>query len=249
MRPATPSRWLSLAGLAVLVLLWHVAVRLAPGSLLPTPLAVVGALAELAKSGALFKHLTASLFRVTWGFLLALLAALPVGLWLGARRHAEEAFGPLLELLRPISPLAWTPLAILALGVGDLSAVAIIFVASFLPLVLAVKNGVHNILPTHLQAGRNFGLSPVALVRKVMLPAMLPQLLVGVRLGIGIAWIVVVAAEMLAVNSGLGFLIIDARNAGKRYDLVVAGMLLIGAIGLLLDSTFRMVETRFIRMD
>jgi len=242
MPPAPPSRWLSPAGLFALVLVWHVAVRLAPGSLLPTPLAVLGALVELARTGALFHHLSASLFRVTWGFLLALLAALPVGLWLGARRHAEEAFGPLFEVLRPISPLAWTPLAILALGVGDLSAVAIIFVASFLPLVLAIKNGVHNILPTHLQAGRNFGLSPLALVRKVMLPAMLPQLLVGVRLGIGIAWIVVVAAEMLAVNSGLGFLIIDARNAGNRYDMVVAGMVLIGAVGLVLDVLVRRLE-------
>ena len=237
-----PSRWLSAVGLAGLVLAWQLGIAFGPQTLLPTPLAVARALVELAASGALFKHLAASLFRFTWGFLLALAFALPVGLWLGARRRAEEAAGPFLELLRPISPLAWTPLAILALGVGDLSAVAIIFVASFLPLVLAVKNGVHNILPTHIQAGRNFGLSAYALVRKVMLPAMLPQLLVGVRIGIGIAWIVVVAAEMLAVNSGLGFLIIDARNAGNRYDLVVAGMVMIGVVGMALDVLVRRLE-------
>ncbi len=150
--------------------------------------------------------------------------------------------GPLLEVLRPISPLAWIPISILWFGVGDLAAVFIIFLASFLPLAMAASHAVRNISAVHLQAGRNFRLPPADLVRKVVLPAVLPQLLVALRLALGIAWLVVVAAEMIAVNSGLGFLIVDARNAGNRYDLVVAGMVLIGLVGLALDAAIRRLE-------
>jgi NitT/TauT family transport system permease protein len=231
-----------LAALAAAAGAWALAVRAAPGTILPGPAAVARALAELARSGLLVRHLVASLFRVTWGYLPAVALSLPAGIFLGTRRRGEMAVGPLLELLRPISPLAWTPLAILALGVGDLASIAIIFVACFLPLTLAVGNGVRRIPPVYLQAGRNFGLGGRRLVRAVVLPALLPELVLGLRLALGIAWLVVVAAEMLAVNSGLGFLIVDARNAGNRYDLVVAGMVLIGATGLALDSAMRRLE-------
>jgi NitT/TauT family transport system permease protein len=152
------------------------------------------------------------------------------------------AFNPLLQILRPISPLAWIPIAILWFGVGDFSAIYLIFLAAFLPLVVSVMNAVHNINPVHLNAGRNFGLSPRQLVFRVLYPGVMPQLIVALRLSIGIAWLVVVAAEMIAVNSGLGFLIVDARNAGNRYDLVIAGMVLIGLIGLLLDMGIRTFE-------
>src|SRR5262249_18783542 len=155
---------------------------------------------------------------------------------------AGLAFGPILEVLRPISALAWIPLAILWFGVGDLSSVFIIFLASLLPLVVATAHAVRGVSETHWNAGRNFGLGPADLARKVLYPAIVPQLLVGLRLSLGIAWLVVVAAEMIAVNSGLGFLIIDARNAGNRYDLVVAGMVSIGVIGLGLDALMRRFE-------
>jgi NitT/TauT family transport system permease protein len=232
----------SLAGLAVLVVLWALAIRASPGTLLPGPWAVVRAIGGLAANGQLFHHVAASLFRVTWGYLPAVALALPVGIFLGMRRRGEQAVGPLLELLRPISPLAWIPLAILFFGVGDLAAIAIIFLASFLPLTLTVKNSVHRIPPVYLRAGRNFGYTGSQLVRAVILPALLPELVLGLRLTLGIAWLVVVAAEMIAVNSGLGFLIVDARNAGNRYDLVVAGMVLIGVTGIVLDFGMRRLE-------
>jgi len=227
---------LSLSGVAALVALWSLGLAASPHTLLPGPWAVVKAIAGLAASGLLVHHVVASLFRVTWGYLAAVAVALPAGLLLGTYRRPELAFGPFLELARPISPLAWIPLSILWLGVGDLAALAIIFFASFLPLVLTVKNAVGRVPLVHLQAGRNFGLAPGELARRILLPAILPQVLVGLRLSLGVAWLVVVAAEMLAVNSGLGFLIIDARNAGNRYDLVVAGMVLIGGVGLALDT-------------
>src|SRR6202035_947375 len=149
---------LSLSGLAALVVAWDLAVRFGPPTLLPLPAAAGRAILELAANGLLLRHLVASLYRVTWGYLLAVLLALPVGLFLGVYPAGERAFGPFLELLRPISPLAWIPLAIFWLGIGDLAAVAIIFLASFLPLALTVKNGVRRVPAVHLQVGRNFGL-------------------------------------------------------------------------------------------
>jgi NitT/TauT family transport system permease protein len=161
---------------------------------------------------------------------------------LGWYRRGEMAFYPLVQVFRPISPLAWIPVAILWFGVGDLAAIFLIFVGCFFPLLLTAMSAVHNIPAVYFNAGRNFGLSPRAFVSRVLYPAVVPQLLTGLRLTLGIAWLVVVAAEMISVNSGLGFLIVDARNAGNRYDLVVAGMVVIGAIGLLLDLVMRSLE-------
>ena len=233
---------LSVSGIAILVLLWDLAIRTGRFPLLPAPLAVVRAIAELARRGFLVKHVVASLFRVTWGYLLAVAVGVPLGITLAWYRRGGMALAPLVELVRPISALAWIPLAILWFGVGDLSAIFIIFVASVLPIVVSAMAAVGNVSVVHWNAGRNFGLSTAQVARRVLLPAILPRLLVGLRLALGIAWLVVVAAEMIAVNSGLGFLIIDARNAGNRYDLVVAGMVLIGAIGVVLDAAMRRIE-------
>jgi NitT/TauT family transport system permease protein len=230
------------SGVAVLLAAWQLAAAAAGPSLLPGPLPVVRAVGELAVKGLLLRYVVASLFRVTWGYSMALVTAVPIGIALGLSTWAERAFNPFIQLLRPISPLGWIPIAILWFGVGDLSAIFLIFLASFLPLAVASMHAVHNLDETNLRAGRNFGLGRLALVRRVILPAAMPQLLVAMRITLGIAWLVVVAAEMIAVNSGLGFLIVDARNAGNRYDLVIAGMLMIGLIGLLLDSGVRRLE-------
>jgi NitT/TauT family transport system permease protein len=152
------------------------------------------------------------------------------------------ALNPLIQLLRPISPLAWIPLAILWFGVGDLAAIFLIFLGCFFPLLLTAMNAVQGIPAVYINAGRNFGLRPAALVSRVLFPAVIPQLIIGMRITLGVGWLVVVAAEMIAVNSGLGFLIVDARNAGNRYDLVVAGMVIIGLIGLLLDIAMRSLQ-------
>jgi len=179
---------------------------------------------------------------VSAGFLLALVVGIPLGLVLGWFARAFRAFNPLIQVLRPISPIAWIPVAILWFGVSDLAPIFLIFLASLFPITTATTSAVQNIQLVHLRAARNFGLSRLALFRKVIFPAALPQIITGVRIALGVAWLVVVAAEMIAVNSGLGFLIIDARNAGMRYDLVVAGMVLIGLIGLTLDYLVRRLE-------
>jgi NitT/TauT family transport system permease protein len=229
--------------IVVLLVAWEISVRMHPGLILPGPVAVSAGIVELLQHGLLLKYAVASLFRVTWGFVLACVTAIPLGLTLGWYRRGEMAFNPLCQILRPISPLAWIPLAILWFGVGDLSSIFLIFVGCFFPLLLTAMSAVHNIPPVYIDAGRNFGLSSSAFVARVLYPAVIPQLLVGMRITLGVAWLVVVAAEMIAVNSGLGFLIVDARNAGNRYDLVVAGMVVIGVIGLLLDIGMRSLES------
>lgn len=218
---------------------WQFAAGRQHTHLLPGPWETAAGLVSLAREGLLLKHAVASLFRVTWGFLGAAILAIPLGLAIGSRRRLHLGFQPLIQIFRPISPLAWIPIAILWFGVGDAPAIFLIFLASFFPLLTAAISAVREIPDVYINAGRNFGLSPARVVSQVLYPAVLPQLLTGLRITLGVAWLVVVAAEMIAVNSGLGFLIVDARNAGNRYDLVVAGMVAIGVIGLLLDWGMR----------
>jgi len=236
------SRLLPFTAVALLIVAWQVSVWLQSSSMIPGPLAVIEGILELAGKGLLLKYIVASLFRVTWGYLAAVVLAIPFGLLLGWYQRGERAFNPLIQIFRPISPLAWIPISILWFGVGDLAAIFLIFLASFLPLTVTAMNAVRNIDATHLRAGRNFGLSETQVIYRVLYPAVMPQLIVGLRIALGIAWLVVVAAEMIAVNSGLGFLIIDARNAGNRYDLVIPGMVMIGVIGLMLDTGMRTLE-------
>jgi NitT/TauT family transport system permease protein len=231
-----------IAFIAILLLIWQLAISRSAVHILPGPLEVLGGIADLIRHGLLLKYIVASLFRVTWGFLVAAVLAIPIGLHIGWHRRAELALNPWIQIFRPISPLAWIPIAILWFGVGDLSSIFLIFLGCFFPLVLTAINAVQNVPAVYVNAARNFGLSPGALVYRVLYPAVVPELLVGLRITLGVAWLVVVAAEMIAVNSGLGFLIVDARNAGNRYDLVVAGMVIIGLIGLLLDLGMRSLE-------
>ncbi len=227
----------------LLVALWQVAVG-HPGTatILPTPRMVARAFVELLQHGLLLRYAIASLFRVTWGFALATVLAIPLGLTIATLPRVEMAFQPIIQIFRPLSPLAWIPIAILWFGVGDLPAIFLIVLGCFFPLLTTAVNAVHTLPAVYVDAGRNFGLRGPALTYRVLLPAVMPQLLAGLRLTLGVAWLVVVAAEMIAVNSGLGFLIVDARNAGNRYDLVIAGMILIGIIGLLLDRGMRSLE-------
>ncbi len=230
------------AFIGLLLLLWQCAIARQPNHLLPSPVQVLTGLWELFRSGLLLKYVVASLFRVTWGFLLAAILAIPLGLAAGWYRAGDMALNPLAQVFRPISPLAWIPIAILWFGVGDLSSVFLIFVGCFFPLLVATMTAVRSVPAIYINSGRNFGLSSAALMRVVVFPAILPSLIIALRVTLGVAWLVVVAAEMIAVNSGLGFLIVDARNAGNRYDLVVAGMVVIAVIGLTLNFAMRSLE-------
>ncbi len=227
----------------LLLLLWHFSVKLTGTDVFPSPLSVQRGLAQLIEGGVLWRYVGDSLGRVGVGYLAAVAIGVPGGLLLGWYPAAAQIVNPVIQMLRPISPIAWIPVAIVLFGVGNLAAIYLIFLGAFFPIVVSTMNGVRNVPSMYRWAGRNFGLSPLQLLARVVLPAALPQMLVGLRIALGIAWLVVVAAEMIAVDSGLGYLVIDARNAGKRYDLVVAAMILIGVTGLALDLGIRRAET------
>ena len=233
--------WPALAA-ALLLAVWHFSVVFTATKVFPSPLSVKTGLVELLHKHVLWADIGDSLRRVALGFGGAVVVGIPLGLWLGWSAAANQVVNPVLQILRPISPIAWIPVAIIFFGVGDRAAIFLIFLGALFPIVLACVSGVSSVPPVLRSAGRNFGLSGPQLLRRVIFPAALPQILVGVRIALGIAWLVVVAAETIAVDSGLGYLVIDSRNSGKRYDLVVAAMLMIGLIGLVLDFSVRRVE-------
>jgi NitT/TauT family transport system permease protein len=232
----------SILVMAVVVAIWWGAVAFTHSAIFPTPWAVVTGTLELARDGTLWEHIGASLMRVGLGFGIAVAFAIPLGLWMGWVRGAFVTLNPVFQILRPISPIAWIPIAILWFGVGNASPIYLIFIASVFPMIVQTTAGVHTIEKRYLRAAENFGVTRAKLFLQVVIPATLPQIIVGMRIGLGVAWLVVVAAEMIALHSGLGYLIIDSRNAGNRYDLVIAGMIIIGLIGLLLDGIMRLLE-------
>jgi NitT/TauT family transport system permease protein len=231
-----------LAVITALIAVWWATVHVTQSAIFPTPWAVVAGTFELLEDGTLWRHIGASLMRVGTGFLLAVCVAVPLGLWMGWVRGAYRTLNPILQILRPISPIAWIPIAILWFGVGNASPIYLIFISSVFPMVVQTTVGVHTIEKRYLRAAENFGVSRATLFTQVVIPAVLPQIIVGMRIGLGVAWLVVVAAEMIALRSGLGYMIMDSRNAGNRYDLVIAGMIIIGVIGLSLDGAMRLLE-------
>lgn len=235
-----------LAGLFILCV-WQLAVTLLapPRTILPPP-TVVGSTfwTELA-SGDLITNARVSLTRVVVAWLLSAVIAIPLGVVMARSKAAERSINPVVELFRPISPLAWIPLAILWFGIGESGKVFIIFVATFFPILLNTVDGVKRIDPVLLRAGRVLGCdTQVDLFRRVMLPAALPSILVGLRISFGTGWAAIIAAELVAANSGLGYLISDGMEI-LRSDLVIVGMIVIGVIGVLVDSLFKLALTRF----
>jgi NitT/TauT family transport system permease protein len=228
--------------IAILIAMWWLVIVMTHSAIFPTPWQVVTGTLELARDGTLWSDIGASLMRVGVGFLLAVSIAVPLGLWMGWVKGAFSTLNPIFQILRPISPIAWIPIAILWFGVGDESPIFLIFMSSVFPMVVQTTAGVHTIERRYLRAAENFGVSRYTLFSRVIIPAVLPQIIVGMRIGLGVAWLVVVAAEMIALRSGLGYLIIDSRNAGNRYDLVIGGMVIIGLIGLSLDGAMRLME-------
>jgi NitT/TauT family transport system permease protein len=227
---------------ALLVAVWWIVVVESESVIFPTPWQVMAGAYELIEQGTLWDHIGASLFRVGTGFALAVAVGVPLGLVMGWVAGVFTTINPIVQMLRPISPIAWIPLSILWFGVGDLSPIFLIFLSSVFPIVVQTTAGVHTIERQYLRAAENFGVTRLKLFCQVVIPAVLPQIIIAMRVSLGVAWLVVVAAEMIALRSGLGYLIIDSRNAGNRYDLVIAGMVIIGVTGLLLDGTMRRME-------
>jgi len=227
-----------LTGLAILAIWWAAfAADLFPTGTVPSPEAVAHAFVGEIASGRLLDDTIASLFRVAWGFISAVVTAVPLGLVIGRQARPRAALLPSVNFFRSLSPIAWIPFAIIWFGIGDPPAIFIIFIATFFQIVLATAAASASVPKVYYRAAEDLGFTGARSLMHVTLPAILPQLVIALRVAIGVAWMVVVAAEMIAVRSGLGYLIVDARN-GLRMDLVVCGMITIGAIGIGLDFVF-----------
>ena len=251
MVPAPPPAWrraLSRVSrlwlLAVFVLAWQgismygSAVNPQLEVMMPPPTAVVSAAADLAARGVLLTHILDSLKRVLLAVGGATLLGVPLGLAMGWSRRVRSVVDPVLEFIRPIPPLAWIPLSILWFGIGDLQIVYIIFLAAFFPIVLNSLAGARDVDTYLTRAGLSLGASGRELFATVVLPAALPQIFTGIRIGLGIGWMALVAGELVAAPSGLGYMINNARTL-FRSDYILLGMVLIGALGLVLDFLMR----------
>jgi ABC-type nitrate/sulfonate/bicarbonate transport system permease component len=193
----------------------------------------------------LHNHILYSLYRVAWGFSIACALGIPLGLLMGWFPLFHRLLSPIVELIRPIPPLAWIPIAIVWLGIGMRSAAFIIFLGAFFPVLLSTASGVLSVSPILIDAARTLNAKQKDIFLKVLVPGSLPSIFVGLRVGMGVAWMTLVAAEFSGVKEGygLGFMIMTARDI-QRPDQIVAGMLVIGVIGLIVDWLFRAWEAR-----
>lgn len=205
-----------------------------PAYALPSPGDVAKSFREELLTGRLAKDIIASLWRVAVGFTLAAGLGIPVGLWLGQHSSARNTLVPVLNFFRFLSPLAWIPFAILWFQIGDKPAIFLIFMATFFPLALATMSAVANIPSIYFRVAHDYNYKGIEMVTKVTLPAVLPQVVTALRVSYGIAWVVIVAAEMVGCQDGLGYGIWDARN-GLRLDIAICYMVVIGALGMLID--------------
>jgi NitT/TauT family transport system permease protein/taurine transport system permease protein len=212
--------------------------------LMPAPSTIAATAAGMIASGELFYHLMASLKREAVAFLFAA-SAIPLGIAMGWWRPIYNQVNPIMEILRPIPPLAWIPLSILWFGIGDEQNQFIIFLGIFFPILVNTIVGVKNIDPILIRAARSLGAPDRKLLVRIVFIGALPQIITGVRIGLGVGWMALVAAELVGANSGLGFIINDARSM-LRTDTIIVGMLAIGIVGLLIDSTILVVSRRLL---
>jgi len=221
----------------------HLLPALAPYlvTLLPPPLDVLRALLDLSRTGEIFTHILGSLKRVSGAFAVAVLLGVPLGLSMGWWRLVAELVDPVLEFLRPIPPLAWIPLGILWFGIGDTQNMFIIFLGAFFPIVLNTIAGVRGVDRTLVWGALTLGGSRHQILREIILPGALPLILTGLRIGLGVGWMALVAAELVAARSGLGFMIQSARYAFVT-ERVILGMVVIGLLGLAMDRGMRALQ-------
>jgi len=217
-----------------------------PAHQMPAPSQVAQTLYLLAQSGELWRHLNASLLRVGAGFAIGAALAIVIGTWVGLSRRAEAYLEPTFQALRAIPSLAWVPLLLLWLGIDETPKIVLIALGAFFPVYLALLAGIRNIDRKLVEVGRLYGLSSLALVRRILLPAALPSLFTGLRGALSLSWMFLVAAELIAATRGLGYLLSDGRET-SRPDLVIAAILLLALLGKLSDSLLKAWETRALR--
>ncbi len=230
---------------AALIILWQIVFTVSGfnPALFPSPLLAGKALGKMVLDGSIFVNIGASMYRFALGYISAIVVAVLLGLLLGWFKGVFQYINPIVQLLRPISPMAWMPFIVLWFGIGNIPAIVIIFIAAFFPVLLSTVSAVGGIDPIYLKVSKNFGIKQPEILWKVILPAAFPQIANGIHLALGTAWVFLVAGEMVGAQSGLGYLIIDSRN-NLRADVLMATIIVIGLIGLLLDTLLKKLEKR-----
>lgn len=238
---------ISLAVPVTIIILWSFLTFLnfVPSYILPTPYDVLTSFFELLVSGELFIDMVSTIIRITVGFLIAAAVAIPIGIGIGWSKEIEALLNSVIQILRPIPPLAWIPFALLWFGLGLQSEVFIIFIGAFFPILLNTIDGVKGVEKVFIEAAYTLGASERQLLSNVVLPASLPGIFTGLRIGIGIGFMSSIAAEMIAAKSGLGYLIMKAMRLIDTGDVIV-GMLTIGVIGFVINLLFKKAEDRYI---
>jgi nitrate/nitrite transport system permease protein len=238
-------------GFSFLIVFWSVISKFTEGGL-PTPWATFAVFYELIKDPfydygpndkGIALQLGSSLVRVFTGFMLGSLFAIPMGIFIGANELARKVFYPIVHILKPVSPLAWFPIGLVAFQSASLATTFIIFITSLWPTVINTAFGVASIPDDHKNVARAFGFSRWKYLTKVLLPFSLPHIITGLRLSIGVAWLVIVAGEMLSGGMGIGFFVWDSWNA-LSLEKVISAILIIGFVGLALDRGFSYVEKK-----
>jgi NitT/TauT family transport system permease protein len=230
-------------GFSLLVAVWQFIIVIGDydEALFPPPIKVLEGIISLVQDGTLVTHVQVSLYRFLAGYLSAVLAAVLLGLILGRLPLLWNVLDPVAQVLRPVSPIAWSPFIVLWFGIGDIPAIVIIFIAAFFPVLLSTVSAVRKVDQNYLKVAQNLEIKGFKLLTKIIFPAAFPYIANGLHIAVGTAWVFLVAGEMVGAQSGLGYLIIDARNS-MRLDLVMAGIVFIGISGLLLDKAVGVFE-------
>ncbi|MCL2399366.1 MAG: ABC transporter permease [Defluviitaleaceae bacterium] len=238
----------ALGAVLILLMFWQLVVMFGGfnQALLPPPLYVFQTLGDMIKSGELLLHVQISLYRFFVGYSLAVAAGLTLGLIVGQIAFLSKLVDPLTQLLRPIAPVAWMPFIVLLFGIGDMPAIMIIFIAAFYPVLLSTISASKKIDKTYLRVARTFEIKQPQVFFKIILPAIFPYIANGMHLGLGTAWVFLVAGEMMGVRSGLGFLIMDSRN-NMQPQVLLSTICVIAVLGLILDKIVSFFEFRINR--
>lgn len=237
-----------LCSIVTFLLVWWLITRakLVNPMLLPEPAVVFNTFLEMLLGGNLLKDTFVSLLRVVQGFVLAGIIAIPIGMLMGMSRFAFHFIDPIIEILRPIPPIAFIPLAIMWFGIGESSKIFIISYGAFFPILINTFSGFMSVEEIHIRAAKTLGANKWHIFRDVTFRSAFPDMIVGLRLGLGMAFIVLVAAELIASDAGLGYLIQDARSY-FRTDRVIVGMGMIGILGFLLNKGLVQIEKKIVK--
>ncbi|MCG8632701.1 MAG: ABC transporter permease [Desulfobacterales bacterium] len=238
---------ISLASLGTFLIIWELICRmgLIEPLFLPPPSKIVSRAGKLIENGSLIAHTLASTRRVMVGFLLSSLVAIPVGIFIGSSQFLKAVFDPFISLLRPLPSMSWIPLSLLWLGITETQKYSIVFMGSFAPSLMYIIEATKSIDPLLIRAARNLGASNVDVMKEVILPGALPQIIAGLKVMLGIAWTCIISAELVAAKEGLGFMIMN----GKEYfqtDTVLLGMVLISLTVMIIDAVFKKFERRLL---